>query len=505
MPTNTDKVATSENPDHQKNRPSFLHAVTLTGIGTVINVSFLLFETMIIARQLDTTSLGVYALLIVVVNFLVLVIDFGCVTSVTQLIASSDSTQQEGYAKSAILLRILNVTIISTVLLLGRNVLNLIDSSQILVTFTQYIPLMLLAVALDELFIAILQGKQCYQQMAIAQIMRSIIRLGLTAVLIYVFDLGLLALIYSWIISYGVSITYEYIVMPFSKTLSMNWQLLRGMLRFGLPIQLNNFLWFASTSSQSPLLSIFLGPSAVAFYEVALRIPNALLRLSQAYSAVFFPTITGLLAERKGIQARKLLERSLSLTSFLMTLVALTSVLFNHEIVTLLFSEKYSASGPTFAFLMIALHMTVLVTLMGYSLTAAGYPSRSLGVNAIREAMMFLLNLLLIPISGFIAPAYSKIISFYIANPISVWLLRKSSIRVNVAPYVKQTILLLIAAGVFWLVHPESILLRFLILGLFIVFNYLFSTISLDDWSLIMPDFIKHRLGIQPDVVPTNQ
>jgi O-antigen/teichoic acid export membrane protein len=413
------------------------------------------------------------------------------------LIASSESARQIKLASTAILFRVLMVAVFSLLLVLGRGMLTVLDPSKSLLTYTTYVPLMLLAAGLDEILSAILQGKQRYQHMAVAQILRSVFRLGLTIFFLYGLNLGLMSLVYSWTISYGISVAYQYLVLPFSRRLLMDWHVLRTILRFGFPLQLNNFLWFASNSSQSLLLSIFLGPAAVAFFEVAMRVPGALLRLSQSYTAVYFPMATGLLAEGKRDQARRLLEHSLSLNSFLAGLAALISVVFHRQIVTLLFSEKYAASSSTFALLMLALHMTVLVTLMGYTLTAAGFPGRSLAANTIREGLMFLGSLVLIPVLGFGGPAYAKLAAFCVANPLSVWLLRKSRVDILVIPYIKQTALLWSIAAVFLLFQPESMLFGLAAVVLFFVLNVLWSTVTPDDIGLILPEFVKKRLGVQ--------
>ena len=68
---------------------------------------------------------------------------------------------------------------------------------------------------------------------------------------------------------------------------------------------------------------------------------------------------------------------------------------------------------------------------MGYALTAAGYPGRSLGENSIRTTLNLLGNLVLIPILGTVGPAIARLLSVYISNPINVWLLRRSNQRIS--------------------------------------------------------------------------
>jgi len=495
----------AEQPAHSTRRPSFSQGVTFTGAATAVNITLLFLETMVAVRLLDTESYGIYVLLVVVIGFLVMVVDFGCKTAATQLIASSDGDRQATLANSALMFRLLVVALTSLLVLLGRNALLLLDPSSALLRYAACIPMMLLVASLDELFLAMLQGFQAYHHMAVAQIIRSVLRLGLSILFLAVLDLGVMALIYSWIISFGISATYQYLVSPYPKRFLCQRSLLGIMLRFGFPLQLNRFVWFVSSRIDVLLLGALLGPTTVALFNIAGRIPNAFLRLAQSYTAVYFPTVTELLAEGRKNRAQWLLDHSLRLLSFGLALVALIAVLFSRQIITLLFSDRYASSSPVFALLMIALHMTILLTLMGYTLTAAGFPGRSFGGNAMRETLLVLADLVLIPALGLIGPAYAKLIAYYVANPLSVWLLRRSDIRVTVAPYVKQTALLWLGAASFWLIRPTALAPRVAIILLFVALNVALSTISRDDLTLVLPKAVTRRMGIRKEALSSGR
>jgi O-antigen/teichoic acid export membrane protein len=484
---------------------SFFQGVTYTSAGTALNIIFLLLETMVAVRVLDTESYGIYALLVVGVNFLVMITDFGLTTSVTQLIAGSAPARQVTLASSALVFRLAVVVLVSAITLLVPAAIFLLDPSLALLNYVIYIPVMLIMVGLDESLFGILQGYKAFQHMAIANGLRTILRLGLSVVFLLIFGLGIKGLIYSWVISFGVAVIYQFLVLPHSRRLSLNWHVLGEMLRFGFPLQLNRFLWFVSGRADILLLGAFMGPSAVALFEVGGRIPSALVRLTQSYSAVYFPTMTELLAKGETGRAHKLLNRSLVLVSFFMALAALISVVFGQEIIRVLFSTKYETSSMVFSLLMIGLQMNVLVTLMGYTLTSAGYPGRSLAANAIRETLIVVASLILIPIWGLIGPAFGKLFAYYVANPISIWMLRRSRIRVVAAPYIKQTALLWLGAILFWLVQPEGFLIRMMIIIIFIALNIVLSTISLDDVALILPPILAKRLGRQKKTIPNVQ
>lgn len=138
--------------------------------------------------------------------------------------------------------------------------------------------------------------------------------------------------------------------------------------------------------------------------------------------------------------------------------------------------------------------MTFLMTLTGYTLTAAGFPWRSLGQNTLKVTLNIVGDLLLIPIMGFIGSAYAQLISSYVENPVSVWMLRRSDIRLRVTDYIKQTVLLWLCAALFWWVHTGGVIYKLAIIILFIVLNAVLATISVEDLKLILPDVVIRRV-----------
>jgi hypothetical protein len=104
-------------------------------------------------------------------------------------------------------------------------------------------------------------------------------------------------------------------------------------------------------------------------------------------------------------------------------------------------------------------------------------------------------DLLLIPRLGFVGAALANMISSYAANPVSIWLLRRSGIRLTVTHYAKQVVLLWLCAALFWWTRPSEILYQLAIIALFLVLNVALATISVEDLKLMLPDAVTRRLG----------
>lgn len=470
--------------------PSFRRGLVFTSSGSIANLVLLFLETIIAARLLPPSAYGAYILLLTAVNFLVMAVDFGCKVSVTQLLASSDRPRQEVVIGSALAFRVCALALASALLLLLRGALTTFDPASPLPQYLGYAPLMLATASLEELFFAMLQGFQAYQRMATAQIARCLGRLVLTVVLLGPLHAGVAALVYSWSLSFAVAIGYEFWSLPVRSVWRWQWMALAAILRFGLPLQVTRFLAFFSARLHVSLLGALVGPSAVAFFAIAGRMPDGLQTVSDSFFRVYFPTMSSLLSAGHHDSAEAMLRRSLRLIAFAGSVAAIVAVVFSREIVTLLFSAKYASSAPVFALLMLALQMSVLVSVLGYTMTASGRPGRSLQLGMAVTAVGAVADLLLIPHLGLVGAACAAIAASYLSSPLAVWLVRRGRLAVDVAPFTKQILILLVCAALGWWLHPANLVVavtaKAAILALFVVLSLLFSTVSREDFALVI-------------------
>jgi PST family polysaccharide transporter len=455
-------------------------------------------ETMIAARVLSTTDYGIYVLMLAVVNFFVTAVDFGFKAAVTQMIASGDRDEQAALANMAILARVVVVVAMAVLIWLVRDVLLLFDPSGDLLRLASLVPVLLAVLSFDELLLSIVQGFQLYQRLAIAQISRTLLRLILSAVFLLVLHDGVQGLIYSWIIAYGLAIIYEFFAVPVPKRIVFRKALFIELLRFGMPLQGNRFLWFLFSRIDVLLLGTLVGPMGVAYYSVANKVPDALRRLADSFIAVYYPTVSALFSNKRVKHAHWYLNHSLRLVSFLTALAALVSVVFGREIVILLFSDKYLISIPGFGLLMVAFHLMLTVNLLGYTLTAARQAVKSLAANVLLTITQAITDWLLIPPLNFVGPAVAGNLSALLNMPVNVLMLRRIGVQVAVSPLIKQTVLLLAFGGLSWWLEPQSLVIRGGIVLIYIAACILLDAISIEDLSLVVPERILRRRVVLP-------
>ena len=496
----SDGVAVS---DKKVKEVSLYKGFAFTSLGSIINIVALFAESIIAVRLLTRVDYGIYVLLITVTNFVIMATDFGCKVSVTQLIASSDKDRQAVLTNSVMALRLLICLVMAGLVWSGQGLLTKIDPSRGLLLYAAAIPLMYVAASIEQLLGGILKGFKQYDTAATAQSLRSLVRVALSIGLLLFSSLGIWALVYSWVISFALAAIYQYVKLPVSKRWALHPPAVRDVLRFGFPIQISAFLWYVSWQVHILLLSTLAGPASVALFDVANKIPSALHRFSESYISVFFPTMSSLLADKRYDKASWMLEQSLRLSSFGIGIGVLFSVLFSREIMGLLFSSEYVGTASAFSLLMVAFHMTFLVHLIGYTLTSAGHPEKSLIENSVRAVLSSIAGVLLIPIFNFLGAAVGQLIANYAANPVALWLLRQTNIRVKIAPFAKQTAILIAFCIVGWFIGDmdiglaSSISYRLGLIVLFITASFMLSTVSIDDLHIVLPKSVIAKLGIR--------
>jgi len=462
-------------------------AVMLTSSAAMVNMGLLFIETTVAARLVSTDGYGLYILIVALVNFVMMVVDFGQKTAVTQLIARGDGPSRAALVNTTLLFRVGMIAIASFIVWLPHDVFALLAPGQDLQPYLSQVPAMILFASVDQLLFGMLQGFQAYRSLAIAQILRSVLRLALTAVLLGPMHLGVMGLLYSWTLSFATSAVYQYWALPTEKRVQFARAPLGELLRFGAPLQVAGCLWFLFTRVQTFILSAFGGPSALALFAVASRIPEALQQVAESYMAVYFPKMTALLASGRHAQASKMFETSLRMVSFGAALLTLVCVLLSNEITEVIFSSRYAASAPAFAVLMIGLHMVLVVNLMGYTLTAAGHPRRSLTVDVIRTGVVLVTSVALVPVFGFVGAAYARLVSSYSGTPAVVWLLGRDGPALRTNVWFKSTAILLVCAALGALTEPAGLLAKVGVAVIFVVLSARLGVISLDDLRLVLP------------------
>jgi O-antigen/teichoic acid export membrane protein len=462
----------------------FLKGSAASSIGSLVSMVFHFVSIMLLTRHLSKDELGLYVLIIVTAFLFNLFAGFGLEITLTKYIASEEK-EKRGEILSTILLARTFPLIVSLFLfiLLGDVVAGYIEPR--IAEYLTLIPLLILIANYRDLFNNLMQGLKIFRNYAVVQISSAIIRVGLIITAIAFQQLSIDFLILIEISSTGAALLMQLIVIPFRSFFSFrpNLKLLKPIIQFTLPLYLNNLLTFVYDRINIFIISIYLTAEHVASYDVAEKIPDALKKIFYSFIIVYFPNIANLFAEKKTADAEKLLNRSMTTVSVVISFLVFVSFLFNTEIVELLFSKTYLPAAFAFSLLMLNFYLRALSNILGYSLVSAGYSSTSIKTNLVSSAVSITSSLLMVPKFGFIGAVYGLLAMNTVSQIIYSLYLKKYLFKPNYREYLKPLVLILPVLFIHYTLEIESLLLKliliftYLMIGWFFIkeFRYLFE------------------------------
>ncbi len=324
--------------------------------------------------------------------------------------------------------------------------------------------------------------------MGLADLLAGLLNLALVIALVVFLKLGFRGLIAAKVLSSVLSCVYLYFSIPVRNRLQLDLEKLKEMLVFGTPLQINDVLTLVFRRVDSLVIGVLLGPTEIAYYEIARKIPDNLMTLYDAFRSVYFPLVSGMFAQEDRDKVARVLNNSTRLISFVTAAGALVALLFSHDIIVLLFSDKYLASVPVFVVLMISLNLSLIGSTLGISLVAVGDSDKPAIINIAHTAVSLLGTLALVPSLGILGAAITSVVGSAATNPINFYFLRKRLPQIRADKYMKP----ILAAVPFMLfsllVSPDAIAAKVLVVLLFLFACTLLSVITSKDWAIVFAE-----------------
>jgi O-antigen/teichoic acid export membrane protein len=489
-----DRESQIEEKPHGSLFSRFIGGVIFLNLGSLSRTVFTLLATILVVRHLSAEEFGIFTLLGVVANFLAQLTGFGLDLSTTKFIAGSkDEHYKNQLVDSVVFFRLFTIVIIGLVSLFARNLLISFFGSSLSLNFAICIPFLYFLTSSRPLLNSILQGFEQFGKISLGDFIASFLNFILILIFVFMLGQGIFGLIYARLISESLSLTFLFLSIPTKKSLAINLITIKKILIFGFPLQLNDILTFGYRRADSLIIGVLLGPAAIAYYEVARRIPDSLATFYSAFKSVYYPLMSNLFALGEKEKAEKMLNASTRLISLVVTFGALISLVFGKEVIGLIFSEKYLPSVPVFVLLMVGLTFTFLQYTLGYSLVAIGDSNKPVIVNAALATVSLITNVLIIPVRGVLGAAIANVVGNAIAVPFSILFLAKRKISVQIWGFMKPILILGICSLVLLFPKADAILGKTLIISLFLLISIIWSVISREDMDIAKREF---RLSI---------
>jgi O-antigen/teichoic acid export membrane protein len=455
------------------------------GAVSVLTMFLGLAGTMIITRHFPPEDFGVYTLVLVFVSFLSQISTLGLELSIPKFIASAkDDLSKEQLFSTAVWVRVAAIVFTCLLAWYGSPWLKLLFGRTLLPGFILYVPLLFTVESLRALLRATLQGSLLFSKIAITDSITSCMYLALVIV-IYIINGEITLLILARAFSTLLACLYAFFSIPIKKRLSFQMGTFKQLIKFGYPLQINDIMSFIYSRIDTLSVAMFLGPTEIATYEVARKIPDYLRVFYEPFRSVYYPFISKRYALAGSKPAAHFLNDALRFVTFITLLGTAIATLFGQEILQLVFTQKYSSGAPIFAILMFNLSLGLMGNVMGTTLVAVGDTKKPAIVNFFNTIASWLGSILLIPLFSLLGASVANTTGTLIAVPLNRYFLRKK-IELKDTAFLKPLGIFGVWSLLVYIIKPELFLIKAAFLAGFVLACVFLSVITKRDLLILL-------------------
>lgn len=455
------------------------------GASNVLRMGFGFLTIKIATNTIPEADFGIYGLILTVAYLLEVLGDVGLRTSAAKFIASASSDEErERIVSNVFSFRILTILAVALLAFVAKPIFLYFFPDELLSTLYVYVPLVFVAQLMEETLAYIMQGFRIYSKMAIADILSGGLNFGMVFLFLMVFDWGVEGYLLAYIGALVIGSAIRLWLIPARKRLAFDLDIIKPIARFGLPLQGNDILTFTFRRIGILILGAAgaeVDAAQIAYYNVAVKIPDYFERFYNAFDSVYFPEMAELFGQGLQARAERLLANFLRMGGFLTLFSALILTVFGSEAIIVLSSDSYLPSAAALSVLMLSVSIALSSRMLDNALIAAGHPAYLLVINVVTTVASLLANVILVPLFGFMGVAYAHLIANLVSNPVSIWSLRHEKITPWLAGYLKSALAYAVCTGLYFVLGWESLILRGLLVVLFLALALVFSVVTLGD------------------------
>jgi PST family polysaccharide transporter/teichuronic acid exporter len=323
-------------------KKNILKGSAATSIGTISGMIFQFLTIVILTRFVSKDELGLYLLVMVIVNMFNLLGGLGVRITMVKFIASANIEERQDVLLPVLLLRAFGSIMFSIIFIItARFILHYFDDR--IYQYTLYILGIFVLASFRDLFYSLMQGLYQFKQYSIINVTSSIFRVFLVFIFILLTKLDIKILLIIEILATLQPLIHQLFVIPFSKYIKVKPTFItfKRIIRFSIPLYLNNLLVFLNGQAHIFIIGVYLNPASIANFSVATKVPTALIKIFRSFIVVYFPNLAKLFSAGDKKTAINVIEKSLGVFSILTTFMVLLSFFFMHELTVLIFSSKY--------------------------------------------------------------------------------------------------------------------------------------------------------------------
>lgn len=345
------------------NKNLFIYGTSLDFISRVVFIVCGFALNILFARYFGVERYGDLALILSILTLLNVFLTNGISNALSRFISINETNQIDVFKKS-IILQIVIVISITIFIVLGINPICNYLNINYLKSYLYLILILLPLNAFYYLFIGVLNGLRDFKSQSIINIIYPILRLLLVLFLIFVFKLGITAVIIGTAIAYlpsiyyalqkchlnntGVEISYKEIV-KFSFKIMLLFLLITIFLNIDLIV----------------IKSLTDNKKDIGLYGAVMSIGKIAYFILYSISTIIFPIISNMKSKGKSHEIPKLLLKVFNFFFGISVLIQLVMIFYSKDILQLLYGRDYAEGYlllPLYTLGIISLSLTSLIS-----------------------------------------------------------------------------------------------------------------------------------------------
>ena len=196
-------------------------------------------------------------------------------------------------------------------------------------------------------------------------------------------------------------------------------ELIHDILPFGITLTIVQSFWILISSTDRVLLGYFGNPATsietVAIYSIATQLALTIMIFPGAFGSIFLPVISRLAGKEDHATMRKVLRTSQRWILFVTIPIALATMAFAGEMLTVFYGSSYRSGGNAMAIFILGLMFSTIIYPISLALAGMRLVRLELNVAIAAGIANVILNILLIPGFGMEGAAFASAVAFLLS------------------------------------------------------------------------------------------
>ncbi|MFB0564480.1 MAG: flippase [Candidatus Aminicenantaceae bacterium] len=463
--------------------------VFISSVVTLI-ISFLL--SIVLARWLGASDLGLYRMVITIQGIGALITTFGIPVAVIKYVAeykNDEDTLTQTLFSALVSSIIFGIGVFFLLYMLSGALASVFKMPE-LARLIKILSLVFPFTSILETLLGLLNGIRKIKKFAFLMILRQLLMILFIVAFVKI-GYGINGAVWGIVLSaaggclVGIFITRNFLhLKPYYFV-----QNAKKLISFGSKVFGANTLALILTQADIIILGYFLTAKDVGYYSIAVTLSNFFLLVPRAILRITYPATSEYWSQKNHQKLQKMIEKSVKYSACILIPAGLGAAFFCNEIISTLFGKEFIYAALPFYVLLIARVINGSIELpIGGSLSGIGRPDLPLKIDIVSAVTNIGLNIILIPHYGILGAAIATAISLMMATSLSLtFIIRILAVKIDFKWYMRAAVYTLVAIIPFLLgknlVNP--FIVGIIILCIYVVLIYLIF-LTKDDKSLIM-------------------